>query len=147
MLCILEFFEATLKSEPEPHPIGNYETEDKMHQFSTIPQVTEVQIGDTSLNKNVNPLSLGSTLDEKSNELLNESKRYAQELSMKIDKTEDLLILAKERKHNENLQSLDQSLQVLESFKKFNIDEVNFSSLGLKKPLKNNIDIKIEDEV
>jgi hypothetical protein len=104
-------------------------------------------MGNISANKNVNPLSLASTLNEKSAELLNESKRYAKELSMKIDKTEDLLVLAKERKLNENLQSLDQSLQMIDSFKKFNIDEVNFSSLGTKKPLKSNIDIKIEDEV
>lgn len=92
-------------------------------------------------------MSITSSLNKQKNLLLDESKKMADELEMKIDKAEDLILNAKESKLEDNLKSLDKSLELIDAFKRFNIDQTDFNPNITQNISKNNINGKVEDEV
>jgi len=118
-------------------------------QISAVPfeKFPDGQFGENSTQKGVNPMSITSSLNKQKNLLLDESKKMADELEMKIDKAEDLILNAKESKLEDNLKSLDKSLELIDAFKRFNIDQTDFNPNITQNISKNNINGKVEDEV
>ena len=88
---------------------------------------------ESSLRKSTNPMSLimsyskTNELNFNINQVLSESKQYAEELEMKIDKIGDIIEITKEEQIKRNLDSLDKSLSMIEDFKKLNRDSDNTS--------------------
>lgn len=117
-------------------------------QFSTIRKDERTQGEELSLRQDVNPLSLASSFDTgESHRIFEESRKLAEELEMKADRVEDTLEHIKEEKLQKNLETLDKSMQMIEEFKRFNIDDNNYSSLVSKKTVQNSVNMKVEDEI